>query len=112
MISIQDEDILHRRIHETFSKSDGSISSQAFKDPEMSVDVAKLTTTEATLKDHSSCGLVALETKGARDLNQEVIHEPLTINGAHALVKGKKTKAIARKLAKLSSWVVNIPQSR
>lgn len=35
---VADEEPLHRRIHPTFVRPDGSVSSQAFRDREMSVD--------------------------------------------------------------------------
>lgn len=103
---VHDDEILHRRIHPSFVRPDGSISSQAFRDPEMSVDRAWYTTIEDTLLAYEDYGLAALIAVDARELDQEVVADRLLLNPAHALVKGRKTKSISRRLARSSSWVL------
>lgn len=110
-LEVTGDEILHRRVHPTFVRPDGSISSQAFRDSEMSVDRAKYSTVEVTLRGYENFGLTALVTSFAREVGQEVVDDRTMLNLAHALVKGKKTKPIARKLARASMWVVSLPQS-
>lgn len=100
--AISDDEKLHRRIHPTFIKPDGSLSSQAFTDPEMSVDRAEFRSLDETLDGCPNHGCAAVETGFARGLDQEVVADPMLLNPAHALVNGKKTKSIARRLAKNS----------
>lgn len=105
---VADDELLHRRIHPTFVKPDGSVSSQAFTDPEMSVDRANYWSVALTLRGYDGFGITALGAAVARDCQQEVIAAKELLNPAHALVKGRKTKSIARTLAKASQWVVGI----
>lgn len=100
--AIDNGETLHRRIHPTFIKPDGSPSSQAFTDPEMSVDRAQYRSLDETMDGCPNHGCAAVETQFARGLNQEVVADHLLLNPAHALVKGKKTKSIARELARNS----------
>ncbi len=102
---VEDTEPLHRRIHPTFVHSSGRISSQAFTDPEMSVDRGDYREVSETLRDCKGFGLVRFLAETARNLNQEVRADPQLLNEAHALVVGKKTKSIARKLARSSKWV-------
>lgn len=102
---IHDEEKLHRRVHPHFIKSDGSLSSGAFKDPEMSVDRAAYRPLNGTLEGCPEHGCASLETAFARSLEQEVLAVPELLNPAHAHVSGRKTQSIARKLARNSSRV-------
>jgi hypothetical protein len=106
---VNDEEPLHRRIHPNFRKPDGTISSQAFRDDQLSVDRGHYRTAEDSLLNYSSFGLAALVTSSARSLEQEVVSDPDLLNPAHALVKGHKTKAVAKALARASNWIVPIP---
>src|SRR5215210_5865587 len=47
-------------------------------------------------------GCASVQTKFARNLGHEVVAVPELLNPAHAHVNGKKTKSIARKLARNS----------
>lgn len=100
--AISDDEILHRRIHPTFIKPDGSFSSGAFTDPEMSVDRAKYRPLDETLDGCPQHECAAIETGFARSLDQEVVSAPELLNPAHAHVNGKKTRSIARNLARNS----------
>lgn len=101
-VVIDNTETLHRRIHPTFIKPDGSLSSQAFTDPEMSVDRAEYRPLNETMDGCWGHGCAAVSTELACALDQDVVADPLLLNPAHALVKGKKTKSIARKLARKS----------
>lgn len=100
---IADSDDLYRRIHPSQVK-DGRPSSAAFKDAEMSVDVARLTTPKQTLTGYPSHGLASIMAGHARALGQDVFHDPLELNPAHAIVKGNKPLGIARSLAQSAKW--------
>lgn len=108
MSVVEDPEQLNRRVHPEQVKPDGTVSSAAFKDPEMSVDRAALRRVEETLKAHDGYGAVALIAADARALDQKVHADPTLLNPAHALVVGKKTGSISKKLAAASTWVVRI----
>lgn len=100
---IADADELYRRIHPSQVK-DGMPTSAAFKDVELSVDLARLTTLERSLTGYPSHGLASITAGHARSLKQTVFHDPLEANPAHAIVKGHKTLSIARSLARSAKW--------
>jgi hypothetical protein len=109
--AVADSEVLLRRIHPTFNRPDGSVSSQAFKDLELSVDrLALLTSAEEALDVWKGYGLAALDAGDVRRLGLEVKADPLDDNPAHALILGNKTKAIARRLARMATWVRRINQ--
>jgi len=103
---VADDEPLHRRVHPLFVKPDGSVSSQAFRDPEMSVDRGKYRQTLETMRGCETHGLVELIAAAARQLQQEVISAPELFNPAHAIVRGAKSKNVAKALARASTWVV------
>jgi hypothetical protein len=110
MSQVEDAEILHRRIHWSQVKSDGSVCSAAFTDPEMSVDRANLRKAEETLQGFTGYGVAALVAGFARSLEQEVREDPTLLNKAHALVAGKKPKSTQKKLARAARWVVRVPK--
>ena len=103
---IKDEDELYRRIHPTHVIN-GKISSAAFKqrEPDLSVDIARLTTPERALLNYPNHGLVSLVTVFFRNLNLEVYHAPIPCNYAHAIVYGKITPSIAKMIAMAAKLV-------
>lgn len=103
---VADSETLHRRIHPDFVRPDGSVSSQAFTDMELSVDRGDYWEVAQTLIGYDGFGVASVIASFARDLQQEVVPDKLLLNPAHALVKGKKTKSVARALARSASWVV------
>lgn len=105
---IDDKEKLNRRIHPTFVKPDGTVSSQAFTDLKMSVDRAEYRKPKESLLNYNGYGLAGFLTQIARKIGQDVYSEPELLNFAHAIVEGKKTKSIARSLAKAATWVVPI----
>lgn len=106
--AIADSELLHRRIHPMQVKPDGTISSGAFRDSEMSVDRAQYCTSEQTLHGYESHGISAFLASYARQQGQEVVAAPELLNLAHALVNGKKSKSLAKAFAKTAIWVVRI----
>lgn len=107
---VADEEPLHRRIHPTFVRPDGSVSSQAFRDREMSVDRGHYWQAHQSLQGYDGYGLASIGTNTARSCQQEVVADGSLFNPAHALVKGEKPKSIARRLAVTASWVVPLGQ--
>ena len=121
--SIENSELLYRRINPDQVKLDGGISSSAFQndhfppissgafnDPELSVDRAKLREPRETISNFKDRGVASIVAGFARELDQQVLADPLPDNKAHALVKGKKTKSIARKLAQSAKWVIRISE--
>ncbi len=93
---LADDELLWRRIHPK-QIVNGRVSSEAFFDPEMSVDVASIQKCMANTLETGS-GIAELSCRSARKLNQCVTTDPLPSNAAHAIVRGKKTKSTRRKL--------------
>lgn len=105
---VADADDLYRRIHPLQVK-DGRPTSAAFKHTELSVDLAQLTTPGQSLSGYASHGLASITARHARSLRQDVFHDPLETNPAHALVRGKKTPGIAKSLARSATWMLLPP---
>lgn len=105
---IADTEALNRRIHPDFVRPDGSVSSQAFTDAELSADRAMYWDVSETLRGYDGYGVASIITSFARELQQEVVADKLLLNPAHALVKGKKSKSTARALARSAIWVVEL----
>lgn len=105
---VTDNEVLHRRVHPTHVKPDGSVSSAAFTDDELSVDRASLRTPEVTLEGRRNYGIVSLVVGEVRSLKQEVRADPTLLNPAHALVLGHKPKSLQRQLARSARWVVRV----
>jgi hypothetical protein len=106
---VSNEDYVYRRVHPSQIK-DGEVTSAAFDDPRMSVDIASLTTPE---KSHARCksaeyGLVRIAVGDLRQLSapQEVKHWPEIANRAHGLVNGNKTPSTRRKIKKMAAWAI------
>jgi hypothetical protein len=103
---IKDEDELYRRIHPHQIKH-GKISSAAFKQktPDLSVSIARLTTPEKVLHGYPRHGLGSLVAVVFRKENLEVYHAPVACNYAHAIVYGKITDSMARRIADSSMLI-------
>jgi hypothetical protein len=106
---VADDEPLHRRIHPTFIQENGTISSQAFRDGEMSTDRGRYWSVDDTLRGYEGYGVAALFARTARDFDQKVISSKELLNPAHCLVIGKKGKGLARKLARAATWVKRLP---
>ncbi len=109
-VFVADEDAVLRRFPNRPShiKSDGTLSSANFIGPDTSVNLERLTTIAETMYGYESFGLVRLLTRHVRDLGEDVVHDPTEENFAHAVIPGKRTISIARKLA-LQSEILLLP---
>jgi hypothetical protein len=116
---IADDDLLYRRLAPFHIKPDGSVSSAAFKlrgrpDPGVSVDLARLTTPQATLAraPRPGFGLGVPVAGGPRALNLTVHHDPLPDNPAHAMIEGQRPddRQAPRRLAEMSR-VLFVPRA-
>ncbi|NUO81694.1 hypothetical protein HUU05_16615 [candidate division KSB1 bacterium] len=109
-IIVADEDAVLRRIPNKPShiKSDGTLSSANFIGPDTSVNIERLTTIADTMHGYESCGLVRPFTHTIREHGEDVIHDPTADNFAHAIIPGKRTISVARKLA-LQSEIILLP---
>jgi len=110
--AILDDDDLWRRVHRVHivadAKTEGGfrLSSGAFTDLQLSVDVAKDTTAEKCLERYPEHSLVAFRAGLARSLNQIVTYAPEPQNPAHALVVGTKGNPTKSALRDGSRWIV------
>lgn len=102
---VADEEPLNRRIHPTFIRPDGSVSSQAFRDRELSVDRGQYWDATRSLQGYDGYGLASIVAAFARSCQQEVVADGNLFNPAHALVRGDKPKSTARRLAGAAMWV-------
>jgi hypothetical protein len=107
-ILVRDDDSVLRRIPNKPShiKNDGTISSANFIGPDTSVNIERLTTIEKTMASYEKFGLVRLLTAHIRELGEDVIHDPVEGNYAHAIIPGKRSIGVARKLATLANIVI------
>lgn len=110
---IDDDDELYRRLAPDFVKRDGSISSAAFKrngvpDPELSVDLARLTTPEQSLVTRPNFGLGGLLARVPRQIGLNVRHDPVEGNQAHSVIEGQTTREQPRLLAE-QTRIIRLP---
>lgn len=110
-VEILDKDELYRRIPPWHLKNDNSITSAAFHNTnhtdDMSVDLGKLTTPQKTVSSLEGFSVAVFIAELARKENQEVFHSPEPDNYAHSTVRGRKTRGISRRLAKVSKIILS-----
>lgn len=108
---VDDDDLLYRRFHYTALRRDGRISFDAYlrrkpttmPDPEISVDLARLTTPEKTLAAAPpGFGLGELRAGDARRLGFKVSYKPTQKNKAHCIIEGAETEADCDRLAEIT----------
>lgn len=99
MTDIPDEVDLYRRIHPNHVKDDGSISSAAFKDHEMSCDDSRHCCASDTAGRGKCIGVANFQAGMARSLDQTVEADPELDNAAHCIVRGNKNRAVAKRFA-------------
>lgn len=113
--NIPGEERLLRRIHLVHvvegSEGRGALSSAAFRDLELSVNLESVMRNagrppEDSLKNHPNDFLACITTSVCRDNGQLVGSDPLPDEPAHGYVFGKKPKRIQRALRDAASWVV------
>jgi len=95
---ISDGDELRRHLHPAWLLDDGQISSAAFKDTEMSVDLCRLRSLQESCRARPTWGMAELSVSAVRGLNLDVVYKPVEDNPSHCEVPGKKTHAISKKL--------------
>jgi hypothetical protein len=105
---VDDSESLWRRIHFSWIKKKTnriySPSSAAFKGIDISVDIASKTTPQKSIRD--SAALAGFLASVPKRLGHQVVEAPLPDNLAHALIKGKITRAKARKIADSSKCII------
>jgi hypothetical protein len=107
---INDTDELLRRVifaDPRYIREDQTVSSFAFTPRKadkngLSVDVARLTTYEKSILDKSKFRLYAIRADQVRQIGLNCKHDPLEDNYAHALIVGKITHSLAKRLANLA----------
>jgi hypothetical protein len=112
---VPNEDFVYRRIHPTWQKGPGKLSTAAFTQQELSVDLASLTVAERTLRrgKDPDFGIAKLSVHKIRVLpvnekfKQEVEHAPRIFNWAHTHVNGKKTDAVKKRLTECAEMVID-----
>jgi hypothetical protein len=114
--SIPDSERLFRRIPRTWvdwdADGNAAISSAAFKDTELSVNLESIMARDSrppedAIRNYPGYGLAAITAAHARSLNQKVARDPLPEEPAHGVVYGQKKKGgIGSKLRDAAEWVV------
>lgn len=114
--SIAGEERLFRRIPRTWvgwdEQGNAAISSAAFKDEELSINIESFMTRDGrppadAIRAYSGYGLAAITAAHARSLNQRVAPDPLEEEPAHGVVYGhKKRGGIAGKLRDGATWII------
>jgi hypothetical protein len=119
--TIEDDAPLWRRVpphHFVLDEQSGSVrpSSAAFEDhPDgspMSVLLgAESAGPDSVLAGHPDFALASITAGLARECGQLVVRDPLPMEPAHALVIGRKTKGVRKRMAVAASWVVAPPDA-
>jgi hypothetical protein len=114
---IADDDELYRRLAPDHVNADGTVNSAAFKrrgqpDPQVSVDLARLTTRDEILAraPRPGFGLGVLVARAPRALGLTVRHDPLPGNPAHSLIEGQTNRTQCRLLAEATIVLVQPQQ--
>lgn len=100
---LEDSEVLWRRIHRTHVVRNGQVSSAAFSDPELSVDISRIQL-EMSITLAGGAGVAEFQASTARALDQQTVADPLPDNVAHALVIGPKPKSVQRRLRDAASF--------
>ena len=113
--SIPDDERLLRRIPKSWYRLDDTgrvrISSAAFKHYEMSVYLASVVTqtgrkSKDLLSNYPNYGLASVTAAVVRELDQIVLRDSTRKEPAHALVVGKKTRSVARRIRNKCEWII------
>jgi len=109
-----DDDALYRRLAPGWINDDGTVNSAAYKlngkpANRFSVDLARLTTPEATASGRPGFGVGQFYARDVRVLEFEVWHDPEDGNDAHCTVDGTNDRIKCRALAKQTT-VLLFPQ--
>lgn len=113
--AIRDDDRALRRVHPKWvvRESDGTVrlSSAAFRDDEMSINLKSLMSKagrppEDTLTGYPDFGLAEIVVADIRSLKLGVVAAPTQEEPAHAIVTGRKTQSVCRKLRDRAACLV------
>ena len=111
---LDDAELIWRRINKLHDLGDGKISSAAFDDPEMSVDRRQVVESmghgvEFTKQDGVAVAELSVATVNeiASECNTDLsaVAKELPDNAAHALVLGKKTGGVRKRLRDRSTYL-------
>jgi hypothetical protein len=106
--NIPNEEYLYRRIlSEWWVTAEKRISSLAFRHYNTSVNWARHTTPEKSVRKYPECRLAEIQAKVPREKDQRVEHSPSCRNRSHSLIIGKKTLSISRFLASNSKVIID-----
>ena len=100
---LEGSEILWRRIHRTHVVRNGHVSSAAFSDPDLSVDVSRIQL-DMSITLSGGAGVAEFQASAAQALDQQTVADPLPDNAAHALVIGQKPKSVQRKLRNAATF--------
>ena len=113
--TIRDDERLLRRIHPDHvnwdDNGDPNISSAAFRDKELSVNLASVMEEAGreprdAVRGYAGFGLASVTAAHARSLNQAVARDPTLEEPAHGVVYGEKKRAgVYRKLRDRAQWI-------
>ena len=113
--TIEGNERLLRRIPKTWVRlnRDGTlkITSAAFKDRELSVNIESLMVQDGrnakdSLRGYSGYGLASINSGVAREHHQAVIRQPTEEEPAHGIVFGNKPRSVARKMRNCAELIV------
>ena|ERR1700719_2977309 len=112
---VSKDDFLYRRIHPDWQRGPSEISSAAFRDEQMSVDLASLSTpNKSWRRGPSEWGLarIPVDLMTKLKIAQDVRHWPTIPNWSHSLVIGKKTKAVGKEIRASAEILVHVESCR
>jgi uncharacterized membrane protein len=96
---------LWRRIHPShFVEAQNRVSTAAFKDPNMSVDIARLQV-DKRITLQGGVGLASFTAAVAYDNGQTVVADPQEDNHAHAVVIGRKSRKVLKAFVMSSEFI-------
>jgi hypothetical protein len=108
---VSNEDFLYRRIHPYWQKSSSEVSTAAFTDPNLSVDLKSLTTAERAWKRSKNpdfgVAQIPVAIMPRLKVPQEVKHWPEIYNWAHTLVIGKKTESVQKEIRRNAKIIIH-----
>lgn len=109
---ILDTDALHRRIPpHAFIAKQGRVSSSLYMvnrvpDNEISMNLARLTTHEETLRSRPDFGIGEIIAGVPREIGFEVRHDPIPENDSHSVIEGANSEERCRLLAQATDVVI------
>jgi hypothetical protein len=113
---ISTDDFLYRRIHPDWQKGPTEISTAAFSNEELSVDLASLTSPEKTLrrgkKPDEGIAKIPVAIMSGLKVPQEVRHSPIILNWAHTLVIGRKPQSVKKQMREKAEIIIHTKSYR